>query len=203
MKIKFNPFLKEVRGKIGNTVFRLCHTGEWQIAARPDMSKVKWSEAQKAHRKRFRYAVDYAKTCMKVPELRAYYLEMAHKRGTRRPFDEAVRHYFQGRDLILEGVLADMRREQQNCAASTGSEHPASDPAPKRSSQQENTAIQMPDSPQQAAPSTGPTTRDDGWTFTSLLKSDFRTGESDFYCVSTMYLVTVGNTAGLPAEILV
>ena len=56
---------------MGNTVFRLCHTGELQIISKPDMKKVKWSEAQKEHRRKFRDAVDYAKVCMMLPELRA------------------------------------------------------------------------------------------------------------------------------------
>lgn len=198
MKIKLNPFLKEVRGKIGNTVFRLCHTGELQIAARPDMSRVKWSEAQKAHRKRFRYAVDYAKFCMKIPELRAYYLEMAHEQGTNRPFDEAVRHYFMGRDLIFEGFLNGIRKHQGNCAPSTDTEPSASDPVSEKPAQHENMAARTYNKPGTAgfadgfstmiASSAMPETVNEHWAFASPGTADSMNRESNFYTLSTMYI---------------
>ena len=65
----------------------------------PDMSKVKWSKAQKAHRQRFKKAVSYARAAMAEPKVRAVYEKMAAKKG-KRPFDMAVSDYFKGNDLL-------------------------------------------------------------------------------------------------------
>ncbi len=99
MKIKFHPFLKEARGRFGDIIFRLCHTGDWQMTRRPDMSKVRWSKAQQDHRERMAEATAYA-SCLKdyverYPELHAFYLQMAwEKKGDKRWFDMAVSDYF-------------------------------------------------------------------------------------------------------------
>jgi hypothetical protein len=98
-KAKFNPMIKHIRGKIGNIVFRLCHTGEVVASKRPDMSSVKWSPAQKAHRQRFKEAVAYAKVAMAIPEVRAIYQQMAAE-NKKRPFDMAVSDHYQGNDLL-------------------------------------------------------------------------------------------------------
>ncbi len=99
MKIKFHPFLKEARGKFGDVVFRLCHTGEWQITDRPNMSKVRWSKAQQDHRERMAEATAYA-NCVKIyanryPEVHEFYLQMAwEKKQDKRWFDMAVSDYY-------------------------------------------------------------------------------------------------------------
>ena len=97
-KITFNPLVMNIRGKVGNAVLRLCHTGETQFARVPNMSRVKWSKAQKEHRLKVKDAVIYAQMAMRNPEFKAYYLEMAAKRNSRRPFDMAVSDYFKGED---------------------------------------------------------------------------------------------------------
>lgn len=97
-KVTLNPLLTSIRGRIGNAVLRLSHTGELQFAMAPDMSGVKWSRAQKEHRLKVKDAVVYAQMAMKIPEFKAYYLEMAAKRNSRRPFDMAVSDYFKGDD---------------------------------------------------------------------------------------------------------
>jgi hypothetical protein len=102
MKIKFHPFLKEARGRFGDTVFRLCHTGEWQITRRPNMSKVRWTKAQQDHRERMAEATAYA-NCVKhsakdYPELHEFYLQMAwEKKWDKRWFDMAVSDYYHNR----------------------------------------------------------------------------------------------------------
>jgi hypothetical protein len=102
MKIKFHPFLKEAHGRLDNIVFRLCHTGEWQMASRPDMSKVRWSKAQLEQRERMAEATAYAR-CLKdfvsdFPELHEFYLQMAwEKKGDKRWFDMAVSDYYHNR----------------------------------------------------------------------------------------------------------
>jgi hypothetical protein len=84
---------------MGDMVFRLSHTGEMTIAKRPDMSRVKWSEAQKEHRQRFKQAVAYARAAMAEPNVRPVYEKMAAKKH-KRPFDMAVSDYFKGNDLL-------------------------------------------------------------------------------------------------------
>ena len=98
-KIKLSPVLQEIRGRLGDYVFRRTHTGEVILSRVPDMSKVKWSKAQKAHRQRFKKAVAYARAAMAVPKVRAVYEKMAAK-NNKRPFDMAVSDYFKGNDLL-------------------------------------------------------------------------------------------------------
>ena len=193
MKIKLNPFLKAVRGKMGDTVFRLCHTGELQVISKPDMKKVKWSEAQKKHRRKFRDAVDYAKVCMMLPELRAYYLKQAHKRGTNRPFDEAVREFFKDNLLPFDYKMPQNTIEEHGTAAATGRKCQTSDPAPEISPRVKRVAINEQNRPQRAgfasssptkaSPVRGPATMDDRWITASLVTSDsMYEGGSIAYC---------------------
>ncbi len=98
-KITLNPLVQRAQGKMGNIVFRLAHTGEMTITKLPDMSNVKWSKAQKAHRQRFKKAVAYAQAAMAEPKARALYEKEAAKQH-KRPFDMAVSDYFKGNDLI-------------------------------------------------------------------------------------------------------
>ena len=98
-KVTLAPFVKDISGKVGNTVFRRSHSGKLIAAKMPDMSNVKWSKAQKAHRQRFKKAVDYAKAAMAEPKVRAKYEKAAVKAG-KRPYDLAVSDYFKGKDLL-------------------------------------------------------------------------------------------------------
>ena len=82
-------------------VFRRTHTGEVILSKIPDMSNVKWSKAQKAHRQRFKQAVAYAKATMAEPTVRASYEKAAAKAG-KRPFDLAVSDNFKGQDLLAK-----------------------------------------------------------------------------------------------------
>ena len=58
---------------MGNVVFRRSHTGEMTLIKLADMSNVTWSDAQQAHRQRFKEAVAYAKAAMAEPKVRAVY----------------------------------------------------------------------------------------------------------------------------------
>ena len=60
-KVVFNPLVTEMRGRSGNLVLRRSRKGDIYAIKLADMSKVKWSEAQKAHRQRFKEATAYAK----------------------------------------------------------------------------------------------------------------------------------------------
>ena len=105
-KIKLNPLLEFIRGKIDKAVFRRTHTGEVILSKSPDMSEVVWSEAQEAHRARFRRAVKYAREALADPELKAFYLQMSLEvKNSRRPFDMAVSDYFKGNNLVHEKLL--------------------------------------------------------------------------------------------------
>ena len=98
-KIILNPMIQSAQGKMGNAVFRRSHTGEMTLIKLADMSNVKWSDAQQAHRQRFKQAVAYAKAAMAVPEVRAVYEKLAAEHH-KRPFDLAVSDYFKGRNLL-------------------------------------------------------------------------------------------------------
>lgn len=103
MKVKFNKSIKAMWGRLDGLVFRRSYGGRVIVSASPDMSRVKWSEAQKAHRERFGEAVAYAKAAMADPQVRARYEAEAVPQG-KRPFDTAVSDYFKGRDLLKEHV---------------------------------------------------------------------------------------------------
>ena len=100
-KIKLNPVIMDIRGKSGNLVFRRSRKGEIYLIKRADMSKVKWSKAQKAHRRRFKAATAYAKAAMAEPKVRAQYEKLAAKQN-RSPFFVAVSDYFKGNNLLKE-----------------------------------------------------------------------------------------------------
>ncbi|HXD11522.1 MAG TPA: hypothetical protein VN653_15770 [Anaerolineales bacterium] len=98
-KVTLSPHIKDIRGKVGDTVFRRSHNGKLILSKMPDMSNVKWSKAQKAHRQRFKKAVAYARAAMAEPKVRAKYEKAALEAG-KRPFDLAVSDYFKGKDLL-------------------------------------------------------------------------------------------------------
>ena len=100
-KVTLNPIITEMHGRTGNMVFRRSRTGDIYVIKRADMSKVKWSKAQKAHRQRFKEATAYAKAAMARPKIRAIYEQTAAKQG-RSPFFVAVSDYFKGNNLLKE-----------------------------------------------------------------------------------------------------
>ena len=100
-KVTLHPMMEEMKGKMGNAVFRRSHTGGISLIKVPDMSRVKWSNAQQAHRQRFKKAVAYARAAMADETVRAKYVELAAKQG-KRPFDLAVSDYFKDRNWLEE-----------------------------------------------------------------------------------------------------
>lgn len=97
-KVILNPMIKELRGALGDVVYRTSPNGKVYISKRPDMSKVKWSKAQKQSRQRFRAASQYAKAAMANPKLRAVYESRAAKEH-RQPYRVALSYYLNGKDL--------------------------------------------------------------------------------------------------------
>jgi hypothetical protein len=78
-KVTLNPLIKEMRGKMGDVVFRTLPNGEIIVSKSPDMSGVKWSQAQTKHRQRFKEASAYAQAVMADPKVRAKYEKRAAK----------------------------------------------------------------------------------------------------------------------------
>jgi hypothetical protein len=98
MKVKLNPTVEQFRGKIGGMTYRMMY-GKQTAMKTPDMSEVKWSEAQEAERRRFRKAIAYARTVMADPALRAQYQKRA-RRAKRQAFRVAVSDYYAGKNLL-------------------------------------------------------------------------------------------------------
>jgi hypothetical protein len=85
-------------GKMGIYTYRVMR-GKQTLMKTPDMSSVKWSEAQKASRERFRKAIRYAKQAMADPDIRVHY-ETIGKKANRQPFRVAVSDFLAGTNLL-------------------------------------------------------------------------------------------------------
>ncbi len=92
--------MTEIRGKMGDVVFRTSPSGETYISKKPDMSRVEWSPAQKAQRQRFSEPTAYAHAAMADPDVRALYERRAAEQN-RRPFRVAVSDSLKGNDLLM------------------------------------------------------------------------------------------------------
>jgi hypothetical protein len=97
-KVKFSAGITEIYGRLGDYVFRRSPTGKVFISKSPDMSHVQWSEAQQAHRQRFKQAVDFAKAAMADPVTGPLYREAARQQN-KRPYDLAISDFFKDQDL--------------------------------------------------------------------------------------------------------
>ena len=98
MKVELNPTVERFRGKIGGMTYRVMY-GKQTAMKTPDMSKVQWSEAQKASRERFAEAIAYARKAMADPTVRAHY-EKLGKKANRQPFRVAVSDFLVGKNLL-------------------------------------------------------------------------------------------------------
>jgi hypothetical protein len=103
-KVTPHPTIRGLSGKMGDVVFRTNKkTGTITMSKIPDMSKVKWSKAQKAHRRRFKKAVEYAKKAKTQPKVWAAYQALAKKKR-KRAWDLAVSDQYHGLGLIAKKV---------------------------------------------------------------------------------------------------
>jgi hypothetical protein len=112
-KVSFNPLLHWFTGKIGDLVFRRAHNGKVSVYITPDMSRVKWSQAQKDHRQRMKEAWIYASAAVADPDIRPIYVQMAVDNGKnpKRPFDMAVSDYCDtGNDLLWKKHMGDREK---------------------------------------------------------------------------------------------
>jgi hypothetical protein len=99
-KAELHATIESLSGKMGDVVFRYNRrTGKTSISKVPDMTKVKWSKAQKAQRRRFRKAVKYVQSLKTKPAVWAVYQKIAKKKR-KRAWDVAMKDYFQGSKLI-------------------------------------------------------------------------------------------------------
>ena len=67
-KVSFDPIIKWFTGRIGGLVYRRSHNGKVSAYPTPDMSSVKWSQAQKDQRQRMSEASKYASAAVADPE---------------------------------------------------------------------------------------------------------------------------------------
>jgi DnaJ-class molecular chaperone len=98
VKVLLQPGLRALSGKMKDWTDRRMY-GKQTIMKTPDMSKVKWSKAQKEHRQRFREAIRYAHEAMADPNVRAHYEKVA-KKSHRQRFRVAVSDFFEGNNLL-------------------------------------------------------------------------------------------------------
>ena len=80
-KVKLNPILEQIRGQVGDLVFKR-YGDEVVITRKPDMSNIVPSPAQLAHRERFRQATVYGKLVLADPDAKAFYEQAADAKGT-------------------------------------------------------------------------------------------------------------------------
>ena len=99
-KVILHPTIRSLSGKMGDVVFRTNKkTGTTTMSKVPDLTKVKWSKAQKAQHRRFKKAVAYAKTVMTQAEVWAAYQALAKKKR-KRAWDLAVSDHYHGTGLV-------------------------------------------------------------------------------------------------------
>jgi hypothetical protein len=79
-KVRLNPILEQVRGQVGDLVFRRYGDGVI-LSQKPDMSDREFTPAQLQAQERFRQAALYGKMVMAVPDAKALYLEKAEAEG--------------------------------------------------------------------------------------------------------------------------
>ena len=79
-KVKLNLVLEQVRGQVGDLVFKRYGEGV-VISRKPDMAGREPTEAQLAARERFRQAALYGKMVMADPETRTLYEKAAKAKG--------------------------------------------------------------------------------------------------------------------------
>ena len=114
-KVRFHPIVEWFTGKMGNLVFRRSHNGKVSVYEAPYMKGIKWSPAQKEHRRRMGEASKYASAAVADPDIRPVYVQMALEQGKnpKRPFDMAVSDYYHhGNDLLWKKHMGDQEKPQ-------------------------------------------------------------------------------------------
>jgi hypothetical protein len=91
-RTKLNPVMAQVRGRIGDLVFK-HYPGRLVVSQRPRREGLRPTPGQRAHRERFRAAVRAARTLLADPVQGAAFVEAARARGVA-PLALAVADYF-------------------------------------------------------------------------------------------------------------
>jgi hypothetical protein len=97
-----SPFIRAIRGRIGNLVFR-TYRGKIIVSRAPNFDGYVPTAAQRKQRQRMREAASYARCIYADPAAKAFYLAVAQKLN-RQPFRLAVADYLRGHDRV--GVMA-------------------------------------------------------------------------------------------------
>ncbi len=105
--VKLNPAFDEVRGRLGNLVFKQIGDREY-VTRMPDLSGQAITDAQKAVREKFRRASWYGKTVMADEQARKLYDEVAKSR--KQPLFS----------LIMQDFLNDPRVDEVDLSAYSG-----------------------------------------------------------------------------------
>lgn len=100
-RVRFKPMFVEIQGTMYEMVFKKSPHGNPIVTKKPDMSKVKWSKAQKDQRKRFKAGVASVQAALMEPKVRLKY-ERKAKRQDKRAWDLAMSDYFAGKDLYAK-----------------------------------------------------------------------------------------------------
>src|SRR6056297_2358681 len=79
-RVKLNPIIDQLRGKVGDLVFREV-SGNTVLSRTPDLSGVEPTPGQEAQRARFRDAAFYGRVVLADPPARAFYEGVAEGRG--------------------------------------------------------------------------------------------------------------------------
>ena len=98
-KVRFKEMVVEIQGTMYDVVFKKSPKGNMIVTKKPDMSKVKWNDAQKNNRKRMGDSNDYAKAAMANPEVRAIYEGRAAEEG-RVAYNVALSDYWKDINLL-------------------------------------------------------------------------------------------------------
>jgi hypothetical protein len=113
--VRFHKIIEGIVGKMGYYIYRRSHNGKISIYENPFLNglKIKWSRAQKNHRRRIGEASRYASAAVADPDLRPIYIQMALENGKNpgRPFDMAVSDYYHtGNDLLWKKYMGDQEK---------------------------------------------------------------------------------------------
>jgi len=94
-----NCLVRFYRGKVGGLIFRIVGD-KTVVSTLPDYRGRKWTKAQKANRRRFRKAMDYARDILKDPVMVLFYKKKI-KRKNQSAWNMAVSDYMKKPELAF------------------------------------------------------------------------------------------------------
>jgi hypothetical protein len=99
-KANLHPLYADIQGTLfEDLVLKRSPSGKIIVSKKPDMSKVKKSQAQLENQERFKQASDYARAAKADPQVWAHYQEQA-QRLKKRPRDLAMSDYYKGKNVL-------------------------------------------------------------------------------------------------------